>query len=195
MWVFIGGESEGLGFLLHFIMPFYIYECIFHQYFITWLILSFPLFACSPHLFLSIHLCSAHFSDPGILFFFIPPKSLHFSPLALSVLLFEFFSVSTLFLYIFCSFAFSSSLLTATQKHLSIHIMVPIGLRILLAVLIKMFLRTRRFDLAWCFSATIVAQILDLSWANHVNICCFLPDCYSSSFDSILFDPIQVYVE
>lgn len=82
MWVCIGGESEGSGFLLHFILPFYVYECIFHQYFITWVILSFPLFACSPHLFLSLHLCSPHFSDPGIHFSYCP-KSLHFSPTCL----------------------------------------------------------------------------------------------------------------
>lgn len=94
-----------------------------------------------------------------------------------------------------CSFTFFSPLLTATQSHLSVDRMVPIGLIIVLAVLIKMLLGTRRFDLAWHFSGTAVALILDLSCANHVNICCFLQDCYSSWFDSIRFDPIRLYIE
>lgn len=160
-----------------------------------WEILIFPLFSCSPPLFLNLHPYSPHISDPEI-YFFITPNLSTSVPLALSLFLCKFFSVSTpSFPCTLCSFTFFSPLLTATQSHLSVDKMVPIGLIIVLAVLIKMLLGTRRFDLAWHFSGTAVALILDLSCENHVNICCFLQECYSSWFDSIRFDPIQLYIE
>lgn len=44
--------------------------------------------------------------------------------------------------------------------------------------------------------ATVVAQILDVSIANHMNICCFLHrNCCSSLFDPNQFDPVWLYAD
>lgn len=195
MWVCIGGESEGSGFLLHFFLAFYLYEHIFHQHCTMWEIFIFPV-SLVLHIYSWTFISVPHIFQNQRSTFFITPNLSISVPLALPHLLCEPFSVSTpSFPCPLCSFTFFCPLLTATQSHLSVDRIVPICLIIVLAVFIKMLLGTRRFDLAWCFSVTVVAQILDLSWANHVNICCFLQDCYSSWFDSIQFDPIQLYVE